>query len=148
MQRQHGDGRREPDAFRPRRDIGQHQIGAREHAERAEMMLADPGRVEADLFGIDRLVENIGDEGVGIPAVVVVVVVAKREIAEFHLLLPAAESGPPQRYNQYWYRLFLSAAYAAKSTAGTLLKVECCQHFGRTAYLFVATMIMGAECGN
>ena len=56
MQRQDGDGGREADAFRPRGDIGQHQIGAGKHAERAEMMLADPRGMEADLLGVNRLV--------------------------------------------------------------------------------------------
>ena len=29
------------------------------------MMLADPGRMQAELLGIDRLVEDVGDELVG-----------------------------------------------------------------------------------
>jgi hypothetical protein len=36
------------------------------------MMLADPRGMKTDLLGIDRLVENIGDELVGLPPVVVV----------------------------------------------------------------------------
>jgi hypothetical protein len=55
------------------------------------MMLADPRGMKADLLGVNRLVEDIGDELVGLPPVVVVVVVAQREIADVHLLLP----GPP-----------------------------------------------------
>jgi hypothetical protein len=43
MQRQYRHRRREPDVFRARRDIGEHQIGAGQHAQRIEMMLADPG---------------------------------------------------------------------------------------------------------
>jgi hypothetical protein len=80
-----------------------------ENAERAEMMLADPGRVQPDLLGINRFVENIGDKGVRVPAVVVVVIVAQREIAEFHLLLSAAKASRVRkrllhscsRYNHY-----------------------------------------------
>jgi hypothetical protein len=40
--------------------------------------------VEADLLGVNRLVEDIGDELVGIAPVVVVMVIAQREITEFH----------------------------------------------------------------
>src|SRR5271165_1715580 len=89
MQRQYSDGGREADAFGPRRHIGQHQIGAGKHAERAEMMLADPRRVEADLLSVNRLVEDVGDEAVRVAAVVIVVVVAQREIAELHPALLA-----------------------------------------------------------
>ena len=88
MQRQHGDGRREADVLGARRDIGQHQIGAGEHAERVEVMLADPGRVHAELVGIERLVGDVGDELVGVTRVVFVVVIAEREVAEVHVLLP------------------------------------------------------------
>ena len=52
------------------------------------MMLADPRRVKADLLGVNRLVEDVGDELVGVPFVVVVMIVAQREIAEFHLSSP------------------------------------------------------------
>ena len=52
MQRQHGDRRREPDVLGARGDIGEHQVGAGEHAERVEMMLADPGRMHAELVGV------------------------------------------------------------------------------------------------
>src|SRR5215469_4026538 len=88
MKREYGDRRREADASRPRCDVGQHQVGTRENAERAEVMLADPGRMEPDLLGINRLVEDIGDKGVRGPVVVLVMVVAQREVAELHLPLP------------------------------------------------------------
>ena len=48
------------------------------------MMLADPRRMKTDLLGVNRPVEDIGDELVRLPPVVVVVVVAQREIAESH----------------------------------------------------------------
>ena len=48
------------------------------------MMFTDPSGMEADLIGIDRLVKDVGNELVGIPMVVLVVVVAEREIAEMH----------------------------------------------------------------
>ena len=48
------------------------------------MMLADPGRMHAQLVGIDRLVEDVGDEDVGRARVVLVMIVAEREIAEIH----------------------------------------------------------------
>jgi hypothetical protein len=67
--------------------MGEHQIGTGEHAQGAEMVLADPGRMEADRFGIDRLVDDVGDEAVGASRIAFVVVVAQREIAEFHLSL-------------------------------------------------------------
>src|SRR5947208_9894626 len=41
-------------------EIGQYQIGAGQHAERAEMMLADPRRMKTDLLGVNRPVEDIG----------------------------------------------------------------------------------------
>ena len=84
MQRQHGDRRRQPDALGARGDIGERQVGTGQHAERAEMMLADPRRVHPQLFGIQRLVDDVRDELVGRARVVVVVVVAQREVAEFH----------------------------------------------------------------
>ena len=88
MQRHHGHRRREADAAGARRDVGQHQVGAGQDAERVEMMLADPGRMHAELFGIERLVGDVLDEGVGGTGVVLVVIVAEREVAEFHGLLP------------------------------------------------------------
>ena len=90
VQRQHGDGRREPDVLGARRDIGQHQLGAGQHAERVEMMLADPGRMHAELVGVERLGGDVGDELVGVARVVLVVIVAEREVAEFHGSPPPA----------------------------------------------------------
>ena len=46
-------------SLRPRGDEGQHHLGRRIDAERAEMMLADPGGMHAELFGIDRLVGDL-----------------------------------------------------------------------------------------
>jgi hypothetical protein len=40
------------------------------------MMLADPRRMKTDLLGVNRLVENIGDELVGLASIAFVVVVA------------------------------------------------------------------------
>ena len=48
------------------------------------MMLADPGRVHAELVGVERFGGDVGDELVGRARVVVVVIVAEREVAEFH----------------------------------------------------------------
>jgi len=62
MQRQHGHGRREPDVLGTRGDEGEHEIGAGKHAERIEMVLADPSRIHAKLVGIERFRRNIGDE--------------------------------------------------------------------------------------
>ena len=54
------------------------------------MMLADPGRVHAELVGVERLGGDVGDELVGVARIVLVVIVAEREIAEFHVrLLPS-----------------------------------------------------------
>ena len=61
---------------------------AGEHAQRVEVMLADPGRVHADLVGIQRLSRDVGDELVRRPRVVLVVIVAQREIAEVHAAPP------------------------------------------------------------
>ena len=92
VQRRHVDGGREADVLGARRDIGQHQLGGGEHAERVEMVLADPGRVHAELVGVERLGGDVGDELVGVARIVFVVIVAEREVAEFHvrLLLRAA----------------------------------------------------------
>jgi hypothetical protein len=64
-------------------------IGAGQHAERAEMMLADPSGMKAHLLGVHSLGEDVGDEGVGLPLIVLVVVVTQREVTEFHWPLPA-----------------------------------------------------------
>jgi hypothetical protein len=95
VQRQHRDGRRQPDVLGARRDIGEHQVGAGEDAERVEMVLADPGRVHAELVRIERLGGDVGDELVRAPPVVLVVVIAQREVAEFHGFLLRAASKPP-----------------------------------------------------
>ena len=76
-----------------RRDIGQHEVGAGQHAERVEMMLADPGRMHAELVGVKRLGGDVGDELVGVARVVFVVIVAQREIAEFHGASPPVLGG-------------------------------------------------------
>jgi hypothetical protein len=88
MQWKNVDGGSHPDMTRACVDIGEHQIGAGKHPQSAEVMLADPGRMEAHRRGIDCLVDDVGDEVVRAPGVVVVVVVAQREIAEFHVRLP------------------------------------------------------------
>ena len=49
------------------------------------MMLADPGGVQADFFGVDGFLEDVGDELVGGSWVVQVVVVAEGEVAEVHV---------------------------------------------------------------
>jgi hypothetical protein len=46
------------------------------------MVLADPRRMEADLIGVDRLVEDVGDELVGAAPVVGVMVVAQDALAQ------------------------------------------------------------------
>jgi len=88
VQRQHRDRGRELDPRGGGGDVRQHQIRARQHAERVEMMLADPGRVHAELFGMERFGADVGDELVRGAGVFFVVIVAQREIAEFHGRLP------------------------------------------------------------
>jgi len=90
MQGQHIHCGREPQPRRMSGDIGEHHVRAGQHAERVEVMLADPGRMHADLFGVKRLGGDVGDELVGRAGIVFVMVVAQREIAEFHLTLPCA----------------------------------------------------------
>jgi hypothetical protein len=87
MQRQHGDCRSEPDARGIGGDIGQHEVRAGQHAQRVEMMLADPGRAHAELVGIESLGGDVGDKLVRRARIVLVVIIAQREIPEFHLLL-------------------------------------------------------------
>ncbi|MEJ2121703.1 MAG: hypothetical protein P8Z76_13550 [Alphaproteobacteria bacterium] len=84
VQRQHRDGGGEADALGLRDDARQQQVRPGIHPERIEMMLADPGRVIAELVGQDRLLADLGDELIGGAGIVFVVVVAEREIAEFH----------------------------------------------------------------
>ncbi len=88
MQRQHRHCRRQPDALRARGDIRERKVGARQHAKRAEMMLADPGRVHPQLLGIQRLVDDVRDQLVRRARIVGVVVVAQGEVAEFHEAIP------------------------------------------------------------
>jgi hypothetical protein len=61
-----------------------HEVRTREHAETAEVMLADPGGIQPYLFGVDRLVQDVGDDLIGAAPIILIVVVAQREIAEFH----------------------------------------------------------------
>ena len=59
-------------------------------------MLADPGRVHAELFGIERLGGDVGDELVRGTGIVVVMIVAEREITEIHcflLMRPVSDFG-------------------------------------------------------
>src|SRR6266478_7881161 len=84
VKRQHRHRRREPDTLRARRDMSEHQVRTREHAETAEVMLADPGGIHSYLFGVDRFVEDVGDDLIGAAPIILVVVIAQREVAEFH----------------------------------------------------------------
>src|SRR5262249_14741426 len=84
MQRQHGDRGREADMPGPRRDVGQHEIGTGENAERAEVMLTDPRGVHAKLLRVERFDGDVGDELVRRARIVQVVVVTEREVPEFH----------------------------------------------------------------
>ena len=84
MERQHRHCRREPDTLRACRDVSEHQVGTREHAETAEVMLADPGGIQSYLFGVDRLVEDVGDDLIGAAPIILIVVVAQCEVAELH----------------------------------------------------------------
>ena len=63
------------------------------------MMLADPGRMHAELVGIERFGGDVGDELVGVAGVVLVVIVAEREVAEFHVRLL-----PLRRFRRLRYR--------------------------------------------
>src|SRR5438093_418727 len=65
-------------------------------------MLADPGGMEPDLLGIDRLVDDVGDKSVGGSGVVRVTIIAEREIAQFHGVLPAGRRCPcpPKRASE------------------------------------------------
>src|SRR5258705_8013979 len=48
------------------------------------MMLADPGRMHAEPIGVQCFFRYVGDELVRRPRVVLVVIVAQGEVAEFH----------------------------------------------------------------
>src|SRR6266436_4877127 len=47
-------------------------------------MFADPSRMHAELIGVDRLGSDVGNELVRIARVILVVIVAQREVAKFH----------------------------------------------------------------
>ena len=97
MQRRHIHGGRQPDVLGVGCDISEHDVRAGQHAERIEVVLADPGGVHAELVGIERLGGNVGDELVRGAGVIVVVIVAQREIAEVHDVLPVAVNCDPLR---------------------------------------------------
>ena len=84
MQRQHRDRRCEPDARGIGGHIGKHEVRAGQHAQRIEVMLADPGRVHAKFLGIECLGGDVRNELVRGTDIVFVVIVAQREIAEVH----------------------------------------------------------------
>ena len=95
MQRQHRHRRRKPDAGGVGGDIGEHEVRAGQHAERIEMMLADPGRMHAELVGIERLGGDVGDELVRGARIIFVVIIAQRKVAEIHVSLPGSRSTAP-----------------------------------------------------
>ena len=57
---QHGDGRAEADAVRPRGDRGEHHVGGR-HREVVGVVFADAEEVHADLVGEDALLDDVAD---------------------------------------------------------------------------------------
>lgn len=124
MQRQNRDRRGEADALRSGGDIGEHEIGAGEHPQRAEVMLADPRRAEAHLFGINRLVDDVGDEPIGAPGLVRVTIVASREIAEFHSALREATPAVFAALQELSATGLLSSAEIRKSSPISIPKKE------------------------
>jgi len=84
VDRQHDDGRCQPQAGRGSGDIGQHDRGHRHAAAPVEVVLADPGRVEPKLLGQHRLVAYLHQELLGRTRIVGVAIVAQCEVAEFH----------------------------------------------------------------
>ena len=84
MHRQQGDGRRQP---QPGRGAGKlRQQGKRRgiDAEQVEMVLADPGRVQADLLRPQGLGEDVLDELLRRPRIARIAIVAQREVSELH----------------------------------------------------------------
>src|SRR5262249_6278554 len=77
----------------------------RQHAKGVEMVLADPSRVHAELVGVQGLLRDVGDELVRRPCVVLVVIVAQGEVAEFHNTPPF---GSPGR-GPVWYLAIIDA---------------------------------------
>src|ERR1700716_26719 len=61
------------------------------------MMLADPGRIHAEPIGVQRLFGDVGDELVRRPRVVLVVIVAQGEVAEFHDVPPGSSPAVSRR---------------------------------------------------
>src|SRR5262249_24763026 len=59
-------------------------LRARPQAQGVEMVLADPSRVHAEPVGVQGFLGDVGDELVRRPGVVLVVIVAQGEVAEFH----------------------------------------------------------------
>ena len=52
------------------------------------MVLADPGGMQAELFGIDRLGDDLLTNSFGVRVLFAIGVVAEREIAELHTVNP------------------------------------------------------------
>jgi hypothetical protein len=62
-----------------RRSADQASPIAGQHAERAEMMVADPYRVHAEFVGIECFCQDIDDEPIRRAQIVAVVIVAQRK---------------------------------------------------------------------
>ena len=76
--------------------MGEHEIRTRQDAERAEVMLADPDGMKADGLGVDGLIQDLRDELMRTSGIVLVVIVAQREIAEVHDLQSWATADQPR----------------------------------------------------
>ena len=73
--------------------IGEHHFNSLGVLSCPDMVLADPGRVHTELIGMERFLGDVGDELVRRPCVVLVVIVAQGEIAEFHSAPPVGSLG-------------------------------------------------------
>jgi hypothetical protein len=90
VQRQNRDRGSEADMPGACRDVGEHEVRTREHAERIEMVFADPGRMHPELVGVKRLGSNVVDQLIGRAGIVLIMIVAQGEVAEFHFAFPSA----------------------------------------------------------
>src|SRR6187431_1128971 len=81
------------------------------------MVFADPDRMHTELFGIERLLQDVGDTLVGASIVVAIVIVAQREVAEFHFLSFSVHSPFGSRVTKSCSRIPSSASAISRPSA-------------------------------
>ena len=94
VDRQQHDRRRQPDARGGAGKLRQQHVRRGVDAQQVEMMLADPGGIEADGFGVKRLFVDFADQRFGRARIAGIAVVREGEVAELHGEATARRCGP------------------------------------------------------